>query len=237
MFRKKNVAVIFAFLAVNFLPAQEIEKTLYRDTTLVEYDKIKWDASDMRIEYYKADVRFVDSYTAWGELYWEVEAPDLRLVGFEMLPAPDLPTPEKEKIITVFFRMVPGRGSVIDYWMTAENQPVEVTVERQQIDRTMYRISTLWEAANRSANGGPSPGIVEYFEVAVRFQRPSLGWGTDHEGELRWKIGYIGGTPVQVDALPAPGLPMPERGKDITVFVRNTPDKGMVIDDWIYTKP
>jgi len=75
MFQKKAVAVFFLFLAVNLLAANELNKALYKRTTLLELGSIPWDSPRELVEYNKADVRFVRSFTRWGRYFGSFTVP------------------------------------------------------------------------------------------------------------------------------------------------------------------
>jgi len=118
MLGKKVVVIIFLLFVISFLPAQEIDRTLYRRSTLVENFSINFLLLPDYVEYFQVDVRFVRSFLWWEDaIRWEVASPCGRLTGVNMDPILGLLPPEEGEIITIFYRQVPGEGDIIDYWI------------------------------------------------------------------------------------------------------------------------
>ncbi|MCL2382486.1 MAG: hypothetical protein FWC64_13020 [Treponema sp.] len=125
MLKKRVATVIFLFLVINFLPTQEIDRTLYLRTTLLE---IHSTPTSGFVEYYNVDARFVRSFTGWGGERWEFASPDGRLTGVYMQFVSGLLPPEEGQVVTIFFRWVPEQGDVVDYWVEAVFIPVAMPV-------------------------------------------------------------------------------------------------------------
>jgi len=128
MLRRKVITVFCLIFAVNYLAAQKIDKTLYQRTTIVEHFSRGY-RPDF-VEYRNANAVFVRSFTRWSETLWEIETPPnslRRITGIYMNPSPALRLPEAGQEITIFFRWVPEKGTVIDYWIEANNTETHAT--------------------------------------------------------------------------------------------------------------
>jgi len=125
MLRKKVANVICLLFIINFLSAQEINRTLYQETTIWEIRNRRPSSIPDFIEYFRANVMFIRSFTlSWRGELWEVEDINAEASFHDfhishMEPAPNLLMPKEGQIVTIFFRWVPEIGSVIDYWLEA----------------------------------------------------------------------------------------------------------------------